>query len=160
RGAAGTRPPTPPGGLTPAAPRVLREELEFGLDRVETYRRFDESVRACKRSLLRFLITAREEGKHVAGYGAPSKASTLLNYCGVRTDLIDYTVDRSPHKQGRFIPGARIPIGPPEEIAATRPDYVLLFAWNLRHEVMSQMAHVREWGGKFVIPVPLTEVVD
>jgi SAM-dependent methyltransferase len=142
-----------------AAPQVLRKELEFGLDRVETYRSFDDSVRACKRSLLRFLIAAREEGKQVAGYGAPSKASTLLNYCGVRTDLLDYTVDRSPHKQGLYVPGARIPIRIPEELAATRPDYVLVLAWNLRDEIMSQMAHVRDWGGKFVIPVPLTEVV-
>ena len=138
---------------------TLSKELEFGLDRIETYRHFDDSVRACKRSLLRFLITAREEGKRVAGYGAPSKASTLFNYCGVRTDLIDYTVDRSPHKQGLFIPGVRIPIRAPEELAATRPDYVVVLAWNLRDEIMSQMSHVRDWGGKFVIPVPRTEVV-
>ncbi|HEX6087200.1 MAG TPA: class I SAM-dependent methyltransferase [Thermoanaerobaculia bacterium] len=138
---------------------VLRKERELGLDRLETYRRFDESVRACKRSLLRFLIGAREKGKRVAGYGAPAKASTLLNYCGARTDLIDYTVDRSAQKQGRFVPGVRIPIHAPEELAATKPDYVLVLAWNLRDEIMGQMAHVRDWGGQFVIPVPLTEVL-
>ena len=138
---------------------VLRKEREFGLDSVDSYRRFAEGVRACKRALLQFLIGARDDGKRVAGYGAPAKASTLLNYCGARTDFIDYTVDRSPHKQGLYLPGTRIPIHAPERIAETRPDYVLILAWNLRDEIMSQMAHVRDWGGRFVIPVPQAEVV-
>jgi hypothetical protein len=138
---------------------ILKNERDFGLDRVETYRRFADGVRACKRALLQFLIAARDEGKRVAGYGAPAKASTLLNYCGARTDFIEYTVDRSPHKQGLYLPGTRIPIFGPEKIAETRPDYVLILAWNLRDEIMSQMAHIREWGGRFVIPIPRAEVV-
>jgi SAM-dependent methyltransferase len=139
---------------------ILADERSFGLDRIETYRQFADGVRACKRALLQFLIAARDEGKRVAGYGAPAKASTLLNYCGVRTDFIDYTVDRSPHKQGLYLPGTRIPIFGPEKIAETRPDYVLILAWNLRDEIMSQMAHIRTWGGRFVIPIPRVEVVD
>jgi SAM-dependent methyltransferase len=138
---------------------ILKDERGFGLDRLETYRQFADGVRACKRALLQFLIAARDDGKRVAGYGAPAKASTLLNYCGARTDFIDYTVDRSPHKQGLYLPGTRIPIFGPEKIAETRPDYVLILAWNLRDEIMSQMAHIRDWGGRFVIPIPRAEVV-
>jgi SAM-dependent methyltransferase len=138
---------------------ILDDERGFGLDRIETYRQFADGVRACKRALLQFLIAARADGKRVAGYGAPAKASTLLNYCGARTDFIDYTVDRSPHKQGLYLPGTRIPIFGPEKIAETRPDYVLVLAWNLRDEIMSQMAHIRDWGGRFVIPIPRAEVV-
>lgn len=138
---------------------ILADERRFGLDGIETYRHFADGVRACKRALLQFLIAARDDGKRVAGYGAPAKASTLLNYCGARTDFIDYTVDRSPHKQGLYLPGTRIPIFGPEKIAETRPDYVLVLAWNLRDEIMSQMAHIREWGGRFVIPIPRAEVV-
>jgi SAM-dependent methyltransferase len=138
---------------------ILSDERGYGLDRIETYRDFAAGVRACKRALLQFLIAARDEGKKVAGYGAPAKASTLLNYCGARTDFIGYTVDRSPHKQGLYLPGTRIPIFAPEKIAETRPDYVLILAWNLRHEIMSQMAHIRDWGGRFVIPIPRAEVV-
>jgi SAM-dependent methyltransferase len=138
---------------------VLDKERSFGLDRIETYRHFADGVRACKRALLQFLIDARDAGKRVAGYGAPAKASTLLNYCGARTDFIDYTVDRSPHKQGLYLPGTRIPIFAPEKIAETRPDYVLVLAWNLRDEIMSQMADIREWGGRFVIPIPRVEVM-
>jgi SAM-dependent methyltransferase len=161
-GAAGFSPPNALGGLQPAAPRVeaiLENERAFGLDQLEPYRRFGDGVRACKVALLQFLIAARDEGKRVAGYGAPAKASTLLNYCGARTDFIDYTVDRSPHKQGLHLPGTRIPIHGPEKIAETRPDYVLILPWNLRDEIMEQMAYIRGWGGRFVIPIPRTEVV-
>lgn len=132
---------------------------ERGVDDLETYRRFAADVQARKRALLRFLIEAKENGKRVAGYGAPAKASTLLNYCGVRTDLLDYTVDRSPHKQGLFLPGVRLPIHAPEKIAETKPDYVLILPWNLREEVMEQLAHVREWGGRFVVAIPEVEVL-
>jgi hypothetical protein len=111
-------------------------------------------VRRVKRELLRFLLQASEEGKQVVGYGAPAKGNTLLNYCGVRGDLLAYTVDRSPHKQGRFLPGTRIPIHGPERIAETRPDYVLILPWNLQAEIVAQMAHVRGWGGRFVVAVP------
>jgi SAM-dependent methyltransferase len=143
----------------PAVEAVLRKEREAGLDGIDSYRRFADGVAACKRALLQFLIAAREEGKTIVGYGAPAKASTLLNYCGARTDFIDYTVDRSPHKQGLYLPGTRIPIHAPERIAETKPDYLLILAWNLRDEIIAQMAHIREWGGRFVIPVPRAEIL-
>lgn len=144
---------------SPAVAAILENERQAGLRDIATYRQFANGVRACKRSLLQFLIAARDEGKTVAGYGAPAKASTLLNYCGARTDFIDYTVDRSAYKQGMYLPGTRIPIYGPEKIAETRPDYVLLFVWNLRDEITQQMAHIREWGGRFVIPIPTVEIL-
>jgi hypothetical protein len=147
----------------PVAARVgrLREtEIAAGLDRIDTYKAFAEQIKATKRALLRFLIDAKEQGKRVVGYGAPAKGNTLLNYCGVRTDLIEYTVDRSPHKQGLYLPGIHIPIFAPEQIAATRPDYVLILPWNIKEEVMEQMAHVRSWGGKFVVPIPKVRLLD
>ncbi|MEA2491611.1 MAG: hypothetical protein QOH21_3403 [Acidobacteriota bacterium] len=134
-------------------------EREFGLDRIETYTRFAEQVRATKRALLTFLIRAREEGKRVVAYGAPAKGNTLLNYCGVRTDLIEFTVDRSPHKQGLFLPGTHIPIHDPERIRETKPDYVLILPWNLTDEIVGQMSDVRGWGGRFVVPIPRLEVL-
>jgi len=134
-----------------------REEAE-GFDRLDHYLSFGPLVEATKRKLLSFLITAKQEGKQVVGYGAPAKGNTLLNYCGVRTDLLAYTVDRSPHKQGQFLPGVRIPIYATEKIRETRPDYVLILPWNLREEVMEQMAFIREWGGKFVVPIPEVKV--
>jgi SAM-dependent methyltransferase len=139
--------------------RIESIEREFGLADLRTYAAFAEQVRETKRALLTFLIRAREDGKTVAGYGAPAKGNTLLNYCGVRTDFVDYTVDRSPHKQGLFLPGTHIPIHAPERIRETRPDYVLVLPWNLRDEIVEQMAHIREWGGRFVIPVPRLEVL-
>lgn len=139
---------------------ALREmECEAGLHRVESYASFGERVEATKRGLLQFLIEARNAGKRVVGYGAPAKGNTLLNYCGIRQDLLDYTVDRSPHKQGRFLPGTHIPIFAPERIGETRPDYVLILPWNLRDEIMAQMAHAREWGARFVVPIPAVEVL-
>ena len=111
-----------------------------------------------KRKLLDFLIRVRREGKTVVGYGAPGKGNTLLNYCGIRTDFLDYTVDRSAYKQGRFLPGTHIPIYPPEKIAETKPDYILILPWNLKDEIMEQMAHIRDWGGQFVVPIPETRV--
>jgi len=134
-------------------------ELANGYGRIETYRSFAAQVIDAKCALLEFLIAARREGKRVVGYGAPAKGNTLLNFCGVRSDLLAYTVDRSPHKQGRLLPGTRIPIRAPEEIARTRPDYVLILPWNLRAEVTAQMAHVREWGGRFVVPIPRVEIL-
>ena len=143
----------------PRVESVLEKERAFGLQSLDAYRAFSEGIAHCRRSLLRFLIDAREAGKQVAGYGAPAKASTLFNYCGVRTDLVSYTVDRSPHKQGLYLPGVRIPICAPERIAETRPDYVLILPWNLRDEIIGQMAHVRDWGARFVIAIPETEVL-
>ena len=138
---------------------MLSEEASAGLGSLTTYRAFSDEVKKTKRALLRFLIYAREQGKSVVGYGAPAKGNTLLNYCGVRTDLLDYTVDRSPHKQGRFLPGVRLPIYPPEKIRETKPDYVLILPWNIKDEVMSQMSFVRQWGGRFVVPIPRTMVM-
>lgn len=138
---------------------ALREtECRAGLDQLSAYARFDEQVQGTKRDLLEFLIDARRAGKRIVGYGAPAKGNTLLNYCGVRSDFIDYTVDLSPHKQGLFLPGTHIPIFAPDKIRETRPDYVLILPWNLKDEIMSQMAFIREWGGKFVVPIPTVEV--
>jgi len=145
----------------PTGPRVaalLAREKAAGLDRLERYSAFTEQVEETKRKLLQFLITARREGKTVAGYGAPGKGNTLLNYCGIRTDFVDYTVDRNPYKHGRFLPGTHIPIFEPEKIKETRPDYLLILPWNLKDEIMGQMAEIRTWGGQFVIPIPALEV--
>jgi SAM-dependent methyltransferase len=139
----------------------LRErETRAGLSTIAAYASFAEQVRETKRALLEFLIAARRQGKQVVGYGAPAKGNTLLNYCGIRQDFLDYTVDRSPHKQGRFLPGTHIPVYAPEKIEETRPDYVLILPWNLKDEIAGQMAHVRGWGGKFVIPIPRVEVLE
>ncbi|MEM0962877.1 MAG: class I SAM-dependent methyltransferase [Bacteroidota bacterium] len=144
--------------VTDRARQLAADEAEWGVDDLATYARFAEQVRETKRGLLDFLIAARREGKTVVGYGAPGKGNTLLNYCGIRTDLLDYTVDRNPYKQDTYTPGARIPVFAPERIAETRPDYVLILPWNLRDEIAAQMAHVRDWGGQFVVPIPHVEV--
>ena len=133
---------------------MRRMERAAGLDRIEAYAAFPEQVRRVKRDLLKFLIAARERGESVAGYGAPGKGNTLLNYCGIRTDLLEYTVDRNPHKHGKFLPGTHIPIFPPEKILETRPRYVFILPWNLKDEIMEQLAYVREWGGRFLVPIP------
>jgi SAM-dependent methyltransferase len=129
-------------------------EVEAGIDTLSYYADFEGRVRETKRKLLEFLIEAKRAGKRVVGYGAPGKGNTLLNYCGIRTDFLDFTVDRSPHKHGKFLPGTHIPILLPDQIAATRPDYVLILPWNLQTEIMNQLAGIREWGGKFVVPIP------
>jgi SAM-dependent methyltransferase len=147
----------------PIADRVpeLRErERAAGLDRLETYAGFGEKVRETKRKLLEFLIHARRAGKRVVGYGAPGKGNTLLNYCGIRTDFLDYTVDRSPYKQGRYTPGAHIPIYHPDKIRETRPHYILVLPWNLKDEIIRQLEFVREWGGRFVVPIPEVRILD
>jgi hypothetical protein len=141
----------------PVGPRVeaLRQrEIAEGFDRVERYLSFGEQVAATKRELLGFLIEQRSQGKSIVGYGAAAKANTLLNYCGVGRDFLDYTVDRSPHKQGLYLPGSRIPILPPEHMRETKPDYVLILAWNLKDEIVRSMSFVRDWGGQFVVPIP------
>lgn len=139
---------------------LLAREEAAGLTSLDAYRSFTERVERVKRGLLRFLIQAKEEGKTLAAYGAPAKGNTLLNYCGIRTDFLDYTVDRSPHKQGRFLPGTRIPIHAPDRLRETRPDYVLILPWNLKDEIVGQMADVRSWGGKFVVAIPEVEVLE
>lgn len=146
--------------ITPRVDALRKQETDFGLTKMETYTSFDEKVKATKRKLLKFLIEAKEAGKTVVGYGAAAKGVTLVNYCGVGTDLIDYVVDKSPHKQNRFLPGVRIPIHAPERIFETKPDYVLILPWNIRNEVKEQMAAIREWGGKFVVPIPEVTVLD
>jgi len=131
----------------------LREEAT-GFNRLERYASFAEQVHETKRRLLEFLIGAKRKGKRIAGYGAPGKGNTLLNYCGIRTDFLDYTVDRNPYKHGKFLPGTHIPIHPPEKIRETRPDYVLILPWNIKDEIMEQVSYIRSWGGQFVVPIP------
>src|SRR5215510_11295944 len=133
---------------------LRREEIRGGLDQLETYSQFERNVHRTKREILEFLIRSKREGKTVVGYGAPGKGNTLLNHCGIRTDFLDYTVDRSPHKQGRYTPGTHIPILAPEVIRQTRPDFVFILPWNLQAEIVSQLGYIREWGGKFVVPIP------
>jgi hypothetical protein len=140
--------------VTARAAALRRREQELGFERLETYAVFEERVKETKRKLLEFLIQTKRAGKSVAGYGAPGKGNTLLNYCGIRTDFIDYTVDRNPYKHGKFLPGTHIPIFPPEEILRTKPDFVLILPWNLKDEIVKQLAYIREWGGKFVVPIP------
>ncbi len=147
----------------PVGARVhqLRErERAAGMGELAYYRRFGDRVHETKRGLLEFLIGARRAGKRIAGYGAPGKGNTLLNYCGIRQDFVDYTVDRSPHKQGRYLPGSRIPILAPEHVFETRPDYLLILPWNLRDEIMEQMKGIRAWGGRFVVPIPEVRIYD
>jgi SAM-dependent methyltransferase len=135
-------------------------ELAAGLDRLETYAAFGDAVREVKRNLLEFLIAAKREGKTIAAYGAAAKGTTLLNYCGVRSDFVDYVLDRNPQKQGTYLPGVRIPVRPPEHADETRPDYLLILVWNLADEILEQMAHIREWGGRFVVPIPEVRVIE
>ncbi|MEO8275457.1 MAG: class I SAM-dependent methyltransferase [Thermoanaerobaculia bacterium] len=133
---------------------LLARERAQGLETLDYYAGYAERVRATKRDILDFLIREKRSGKSIVGYGAPAKGNTLLNYCGIRSDFIDYTVDRSPHKQGLFLPGTRIPIRAPEAILETRPDYVFILPWNLRSEIVEQMTAIREWGGRFVVAIP------
>ena len=135
-------------------------ETEFGLASPERYLAFAGRVHETKCRLLELLIAAKRSGKRVVGYGAPAKGNTLLNYCGIRSDFIDYTVDRSPHKQGLFLPGTHIHIDDPSRIRETQPAYVLILPWNLKDEIMEQMAYIRDWGGKFLVPIPFARVID
>ena len=149
-------------GKKPISDRISKlktKEIEAGLEQRSTYLSFGEQVKATKRHLLNFLIDIKNRGKSVVGYGAPAKGNTLLNYCGIRTDLLDYTVDRSPYKQGLFLPGTHIPIYHPDKIIETKPDYLLILPWNIKDEIIEQMSHIREWGGQFVVPIPQVEVI-
>jgi SAM-dependent methyltransferase len=146
-----------------AAPTVaglLEREEASGLRSPEVYVRFREAVHESKRALLELLIGFRREGQHVVGYGAPGKGNTLLNYCGIRTDLIDYTVDRNPYKHGKYTPGTHIPIHPPSQIDKTRPDVVVILPWNLAREISEQLAHVAEWGARLVVPIPFPRMLE
>ena len=145
----------------PVESRVVelgKREEAAGLEKIETYASFAEQAKNAKCRLLECLISAKQARKSIVGYGAPGKGNTLLNYCGIRTDFIDYTVDRNPFKHGRFTPGTHIPICAPERIFETRPDYVLILPWNLKTEIMQQMARIREWGGKFIVPIPVATI--
>jgi 2-polyprenyl-3-methyl-5-hydroxy-6-metoxy-1,4-benzoquinol methylase len=139
---------------------LRNREDEAGFRDVKIYTGFSEQVKETKRKLLSFLIEVKRSGKTVVGYGAPAKGNTLLNYCGIRNDFVDYTVDLSPYKQGLYLPGTHLPIYPPEKIDETRPDYVLILPWNLKDEIMQQMTHIRDWGGKFVVPIPELRVYE
>ncbi len=146
--------------ITERARALRQREIEAGLLRLETYDGFAEQVKETKRKLLDFLIAAKRAGKRIAGYGAPGKGNTLLNYCGIRTDFVDFTVDRNTYKQGKFLPGTHIPIYAPDKIREARPDYVLILPWNFKDEIVRQMASIREWGGKFVVPIPEVQIID
>ena len=137
---------------------LRRSEESACLHSLDTYSGFGDRVSEVKCGLLEFLIDCRRKGKSVAGYGAPAKGNTLLNYCGVGPDLLAYTVDRSPHKQGLYLPGSRIPIYGPEKIYETRPDYVLILPWNLKDEISQQMSQIRDWGGRFAVPIPAVHI--
>jgi 2-polyprenyl-3-methyl-5-hydroxy-6-metoxy-1,4-benzoquinol methylase len=138
--------------------QLKAKEISFGLDRLETYVQFGEQVKATKRKLVNFMLNAKAEGKSIVGYGAPAKGNTLLNYCGIGRDFIDYTVDLNPYKQDLSLPGTHIPIFSPDKIRETKPDYLLILPWNLKDEIMEQMAFIGEWGGQFVVPVPEVQV--
>jgi hypothetical protein len=138
---------------------LRKREESAGYRKIETYTRFEERVRETKRKLLELLIEAKRAGKRIAGYGAPGKGNTLLNYCGIRSDFLDFTVDRNPYKHGRFLPGTHVPIFPPEKIDQEKPDYIFILPWNLKDEIMKQLAHARGWGAKFIVPIPEAAVL-
>ncbi len=139
---------------------LLERELNAGLDKIETYTAFSEDVRQTKRNLLSFLIRLKEMRKSICAYGAPGKGNTLLNYCGIGTDFIDFAVDRNPYKHGRLTPGMHIPIRPVSEIERMKPDYVLILPWNLKNEIVAQMNDIKNWGGKFIVPIPDISIID
>jgi 2-polyprenyl-3-methyl-5-hydroxy-6-metoxy-1,4-benzoquinol methylase len=141
-------------GISEKVAALLEREAAEGLENLDLYLTFNQKAQSAKRSILDFMINTKNEGKTIVGYGAPAKGNTLLNYCGIRTDFIEYTVDRSPYKQGHFLPGTHIPILHPDKIRETQPDYVIILPWNLKDEIMCQMAHIREWNGKFVTLIP------
>ena len=145
--------------ITPRVKELKGREEAAGITRLETYTNFEEKVKETKRKLLDFLIAVKRQGKRIAGYGAPGKGNTLLNYCGIRTDFLDYTVDRNPYKQGKFLPGTHIPIYSPDKIVDTKPDFLLILPWNFKDEIMTQMSFIRNWGGRFVVPIPEVRVL-
>jgi hypothetical protein len=145
------------------SPRVLdikEKERQLGFESLDGYAQFSVGVQQLKADLLNFFLDCKRNDKKIVGYGAPAKGNTLLNFCGIRSQFLDFTVDRSPHKQGRFLPGTHIPIYSTEMIAQTKPDYLFILPWNLKEEIVNQMAFIREWGGKFVVPIPKLEVIS
>jgi len=146
--------------VTNRVENLLEREKSAGLLDLKTYYNFRKKTEATKRKLLQFLIQAKNEGKKIVGYGAPAKGNTLLNYCGIRTDFFDYTVDRSPYKQNKYLPGTHIPIKHPDKIKKDKPDYVLILPWNIKDEIIKQMSYIRDWGGKFVVPIPEVRILE
>ena len=146
--------------IADAVPALRERERALGYRSLERYRGFGQQVQTAKRQLLAFLIEAKQQGKRIAGYGAPGKGNTLLNYCGIRTDFLDFTVDANPYKQGKYTPGTHIPILEPDALRREKPDYVLILPWNLADEIMAQAAYIREWGGRFVVPIPSVQVLE
>ncbi|MFQ5588132.1 MAG: methyltransferase domain-containing protein [Nitrospiria bacterium] len=144
---------------TEAVARLRQKERAGGLHRIETYAEFSKKAEEARLSFLAFLISHRYDEKKIAAYGAPAKGNTLLNYCGIRPDLLPYTVDRNPCKQGKFLPGSRVPVFHPDKIKETQPDYLVILPWNLKSEIMAQMAFIRKWHGKFVVPIPRVQVL-
>jgi len=138
---------------------LRKKEIASGYTNINHYLSFNDKVKTVKRNILNFFIQAKENGKTIVGYGAPAKGNTLLNYCGLRTDFLDYTVDRNPYKQGRYLPGSHIPIQSPDMIKETKPDYLFILPWNIKEEIMDQMAFIKEWGGRFIIPIPKVEII-
>lgn len=146
--------------ITQNISKIKKLEDKMGLNELDVYLQFSDKIKKNKRLLLAFLIELKNENKSIAAYGAPAKGNTLLNYCGIRTDFIDYTVDKSPHKQGLFLPGTHIPIYSPEHINETRPDYILILPWNLEEEIVNQLAYTKEWGCKLIIPIPDPRIIE
>lgn len=146
--------------VTEKVAQLKGKEIKAAFNRIETYEDFSAKVAETKRNLLEILINLRRQGKRIAGYGAPGKGNTLLNYCGIRNDFLAYTVDRNPYKHGKFTPGTHIEIFPPERIQQDRPDYLLILPWNLKDEIIRQMSFIKEWGGKFIVPIPTAEILD
>lgn len=146
--------------ITTRVGTLKEKEREAGLTDLAIYQQFHRQVQETKRELLTFLIEAKKQGRKIAAYGAPAKGNTLLNYCGVGTDFIDFTVDKSPYKQNHLLPGTRIPIRHPDAIKEEKPDYVLILPWNIKTEIMKSMAHIEDWGGQFVVPIPFVSVIE
>jgi len=145
--------------LTDSVNRLIDEEKEKGYSTLDLYINFGDKVKSLKRKILNFMIDVKEQGKTIAGYGAPAKGNTLLNYCGIKTDFMDYTVDKNPHKQGKFLPGSRIPIKSPEFIKETKPDYLFILPWNIKDEIIDQTGFIKKWGGKHVTAIPELEII-
>jgi SAM-dependent methyltransferase len=145
--------------LSPRVTELKAREISQGYGDIGHYLTFHQKIQTVKRNLLEMLIGLKNEGKKIVGYGAPAKGNTLLNYCGIRMDFLDYTVDRSPHKQNCYLPGSRIPIKHPDQIRQDQPDYVLILPWNIKDEIISQMNHIREWGGRFIVPIPHVHII-
>ncbi|MFA6988626.1 MAG: class I SAM-dependent methyltransferase [Candidatus Gastranaerophilaceae bacterium] len=146
--------------ITSRVKEMLAKEADFGLKDIDTYLQFSEKVKETKRKLLNFLIRLKNENKTIVGYGAAAKGNTLLNYCGIGNDFIDYTCDKSPYKQGMHLPGTHIPIKSPDKIAQTKPDYILILPWNIKDEVVNQLSYAKEWGCKFIVPIPEVKILD